>query len=324
MFPQPYSLYSPPEERRRVLSAGSISLALHALFVLFLLFGPPIFTDSGPRTDREVSKLHEAAHLVAPLKEFTQKEPTVGPITKEVNAEALRARPRIQQPPSLPVPPRPAYIPPPEAAPKQALLEPPKVDVPAAKLPPAGLPEAPPAPPPKIQPEEKPKLAFEKPSEASSGAPKGIGRLAPPKATLDEAMRSAARGLGQAGSAGSPGINVPPSPGQSLQIPQLLSDPLGVDFKPYLAQLLVAVRRNWLAVLPESARFGRGARVIALVAISRDGRVRKLVLDPPSGVAALDRAAVAGISASAPFQPLPAEFKGDEIRIQLSFLYNVK
>jgi outer membrane biosynthesis protein TonB len=48
------------------------------------------------------------------------------------------------------------------------------------------------------------------------------------------------------------------------------------------------------------------------------------VLDPPSGVVALDRAAVAGISASSPFPPLPPEFKGDEIRVQLSFLYNVK
>jgi outer membrane biosynthesis protein TonB len=38
---------------------------------------------------------------------------------------------------------------------------------------------------------------------------------------------------------------------------------------------------------------------------------------------ALDRAAVAGISASNPFPPLPAEFRGEQIRLQFTFLYNV-
>ena len=39
-----------------------------------------------------------------------------------------------------------------------------------------------------------------------------------------------------------------------------LSDPMGVDFKPYLIRILTAVRRNWFAVIPESARLGRAAR----------------------------------------------------------------
>jgi outer membrane biosynthesis protein TonB len=43
----------------------------------------------------------------------------------------------------------------------------------------------------------------------------------------------------------------------------------------------------------------------------------------PSGTEALDRAAVAGVSASNPFPPLPGEFKGDQIRVQLVFFYNV-
>ena len=37
---------------------------------------------------------------------------------------------------------------------------------------------------------------------------------------------------------------------------QLLSDPMGVDFKPYLIRVLATVKRNWFAVYPESARFG--------------------------------------------------------------------
>jgi len=34
-------------------------------------------------------------------------------------------------------------------------------------------------------------------------------------------------------------------------------------------------------------------------------------------------AALAGISASNPFPPLPAGFRGDQIRLQLSFFYNL-
>ena len=49
----------------------------------------------------------------------------------------------------------------------------------------------------------------------------------------------------------------------------------------------------------------------------------KLVISVPSGAQPLDRAAVAGISASNPFPPLPVEFKGEQIRLQFTFSYNM-
>jgi TonB family protein len=104
---------------------------------------------------------------------------------------------------------------------------------------------------------------------------------------------------------------------------QLLSDPTGVDFKPYLLQVLAAVRRNWMAVIPESAHMGRRGRVLIQFIIDRRGAVPKLVIAGASGTEAFDRAAVAGISASYPFPPLPADFKGDQIRLQLAFSYNI-
>jgi TonB family protein len=51
--------------------------------------------------------------------------------------------------------------------------------------------------------------------------------------------------------------------------------------------------------------------------------VPKLVIATTSGTEALDRAAVAGISASNPFPPLPDEFKGGQVRLQFTFRYNV-
>jgi TonB family protein len=104
---------------------------------------------------------------------------------------------------------------------------------------------------------------------------------------------------------------------------QLLSDAKGVDFKPYLIQILAAVRRNWLAIYPQSARMGRRGRVLIQFIVDRKGGVPKLVIADPSGTEAFDRAAVAGISASDPFPPLPADYKGDQIRLQLTFSYNM-
>lgn len=104
---------------------------------------------------------------------------------------------------------------------------------------------------------------------------------------------------------------------------ELLSNPMGVDFRPYLISVLAAVRRNWLAVIPESARLGRRGKVVIQFIINRDGYVPKLVIAIPSGSEALDRAAVAGISASNPFPPLPPEYPGNEIRLQLNFYYNM-
>jgi TonB family protein len=118
---------------------------------------------------------------------------------------------------------------------------------------------------------------------------------------------------------------VTPSPGNRGSTLELLSDPKGVDFRPYLIQVLAAVRRNWFAVIPESARLGMArGRVAIQFIIAKDGMVPKLVIGDSSGTPHLDRAAVAGISASVPFQPLPSEFAGDEVRLQLVFLYNIK
>ena len=105
---------------------------------------------------------------------------------------------------------------------------------------------------------------------------------------------------------------------------ELLSDPLGVDFKPYLIRILALVRQNWFAVIPESARLGNRGVVLLQFIVDRSGQVPKLVIATPSGSESLDRAAVAGISASVPFPPLPAEYKGQQIRLQFAIKYNVE
>jgi TonB family protein len=82
------------------------------------------------------------------------------------------------------------------------------------------------------------------------------------------------------------------------------------------------VRRNWFAVMPESANLGRRGRVAVQFAVAKNGTVTKVVFGTQSGADALDRAAVASISMSNPFPPLPNEFRGNVIRLQFTFMYN--
>jgi TonB family protein len=316
-------------ETQRRRRAWVASLLLHALGIAGLAslprgIGEPARTTGGLRL---------FTPLVEPPAELTQKAPNRGKIGKEFDLESLLARPRLFVPPAaLPaarIPPAPGGTP----VPPPSLPEPPKMESPLARFqpPPLGT-EALPQAPPQIQPQEKPKLAFETPG-LPTGLKAGTGKLAPPGSTVEEAVRAAMRrgpsgglvvGDLDAGSGGiGEGFNLPPLPARPRSSLELLSDPQGVDFRPYLIGILSTVRRNWLAVMPESARLGRRGKVQIQFAISRDGRVPKLVIALPSGTDALDRAAVAGVSASNPFPPLPPGFRGDQVRLQFTFLYNM-
>jgi TonB family protein len=129
-------------------------------------------------------------------------------------------------------------------------------------------------------------------------------------------------GGGAAGRAGGPGLDLPGASGLQANNMQLLSDPMGVDFKPYLAQVLASVKRYWMAIWPASARQGRSGKVVIQFSIDRFGTVPKLVIASGSGADALDLAAVEAISGCVPFPSLPKAYKPDLIKLQLNFAYN--
>jgi TonB family protein len=324
-------------DRARHRQAGLISFLVHVGAIAALLLMPRSWTEPV-----RAAIARQITPLVAPITEPTQTTPNQGPLSKEITAEALRPRPRIQIPPSPVSTTRPAAripLPPsPPPAPAPSLAEPPKIEVAAPGLgmtPPGLTAQVTPPPPPQIQPQDKPKLSFENP-DAGSGNAKGpgTGRLALPRNAVDEALHSMARGgaggglvvgdIGEPGVGGlGEGINMPPSPGRQASSLELLSDPGGVDFRPYLIKVLASVKRNWMAVMPESARLGRPGRVAIQFAIARNGSVPKLVIVSASGTDAFDRAAVAGVSASNPFPPLPTEYRGEQVKLQLNFAYNI-
>ena len=106
---------------------------------------------------------------------------------------------------------------------------------------------------------------------------------------------------------------------------QMLTPTEGVDFTTYLARVLASVKRNWYAVMPESARLGDRGKVALQFRIMRNGVVpdAEPVMVGSSGKDPLDRAAVSSIRASTPFEPLPPAFSGPYIELRFIFLYNV-
>jgi TonB family protein len=90
------------------------------------------------------------------------------------------------------------------------------------------------------------------------------------------------------------------------------------DFGPYIAELQRRIKRNWN---PPSD--SRSKRIVAIFTIGKDGRLLSVRLRAPSGVKLADDAALAAVRASAPFRPLPATFRNDEVDVEFTFDYSV-
>lgn len=141
--------------------------------------------------------------------------------------------------------------------------------------------------------------------------------------SIDEAARQAATHRQYAGDEGDLGLGQR-QPTAHVGPMEVLTDTQGVDFGPYLAQVLHIVKQNWYSIIPESAGpplFKRG-KVSIEFAIGKNGQVEGLHYMSGSGFVELDRAAYGGITASNPFPPLPREFGGQYLGLRFSFFYN--
>lgn len=299
------------------------SALFHVLLLIWLgtvKQGPP------PPPDEYKEPKRVVTHLIDPPTELTQRAPNKAPLSKELVAEAILPRPQIRKPAP---PPLPTPAPVKQPAKPQPPPEPPKIQIAEAEK--MQLPQAAPPPPPPV---EKPKLVFENvQTQAAPVAKANANPALAPQNAIQEAVRNIAR-TGPSGSQAvgdasaelentGPGLNLPPSAGRPRSSLELKSDPMGVDFKPYLVRVLATVRRNWFAIYPEAARLGQRGRVLVEFAVAPDGTITKVVFSQQSGSRPLDEAAVAALSASNRLPPLPADFKGNRVVLQFTFSYNM-
>jgi TonB family protein len=329
-----------PLSARHFVAMAIGSIAVHILVAVFFFSLPEVIPP--PRSIVIRSDLHKAVHIYLP-KEFepTQKAPNLSKVVRpELDVRSEVEAPQSQAPKYRPPQPAPGPVAPPVPVPAPPVIEPPKIQVATAQPPPAPPTIAPPpdpngsttqaAPPPASS---KPRIAFENVAPPKPVQVNGIPdpRLLMQRAAIDSRNQEAPRTTGGGGItvgdtgddlADLPRLSQTQSRGRMGSNLQLLSDSTGFDFKPYLMQVLASVRRNWMSVIPESVKMGRRGQVLIQFIIDRHGAVPKLVIATSSGTESFDRAAVAGVSMSNPFPPLPADFKGDQIRVQLAFSYN--
>jgi TonB family protein len=331
-----------PNGRSRTRQAAIGSVVLHLALITLLVYMP---SGTYERPTPEAQPHRVTPLVLPPPTELTQKAPNKGKITKEFDARQEAPRHALNAPPSPPPvapqprTPRPAAMPAPPAPKPAASLppmpEPPKLEPPKEQPKPEmpTVAQTSPQLPPQIQTVENPKLPLESMPPARPPVAPGRGRIPIPSTSVNDVMNDVIGGTSTAGGltigdqgalgSGYGSINQAPGNGVPGAAMQLLSDPGGADFIPYIRQILQTIKRNWLAVQPESVRMGRRGKVVVQFEILKNGVVNKVVFEEHSGADALDRAAVAGISASNPLPALPPEFRGERVVLRLNFMYNM-
>lgn len=91
-----------------------------------------------------------------------------------------------------------------------------------------------------------------------------------------------------------------------------------IDFNPYMKNLQKKIKQNW-----NPPKANRSKRVVVLFKLDKSGNLKKLKIFKTSGVKSADDAAIAAISRSIPFEPLPSRYHGKTVDIQFTFDYNV-
>ena len=145
-------------------------------------------------------------------------------------------------------------------------------------------------------------------SSAGSGKSAPAPSLAP---TGGSGTKLAKGGGGGTGGMGNPG------PGNPNGRPGIdaIREP---DFGPYMRELQRRIKMNW-----DPPKGNESKRVVLMFKIAKDGRLLSCNVFKSSGLPNADKAAINAVQASAPFKPLPPEFKGPSIDIQFTFDYNV-
>jgi len=301
------------------------TIAYHGALIAFLLLWPTLFPYRQPT--REEMELARQQLSFVYLPPSVDEVPAIPNSPNEPTSPQVRIDPRILR-----------QVAPPEAEP-QLLPGPAERERVVRELPNAPTPQlSTPAPDNTFKPaapeapREAAKLESPKPLPEDPGGLRLPG-TSPGKA-LEESIRGAARNRPPGGSVGLGGQSLPPPGGGGLGGGRGFLDggievltPLeGVDFSNYLARVLASVRRNWYAVMPESARLGDKGRVVLQFRILRNGSVPfpEPALMLSSSKESLDRAALSAIRASNPFEPLPQAFSGPHIELRFIFLYNLR
>ena len=151
----------------------------------------------------------------------------------------------------------------------------------------------------------------------SGGTPtsgSGSGAYAP-RPTLSPSAGGSSGQLSRGSSGGGTGNVGNPGGGGGAPGIDALREP---DFGPYMKELQRRIKLNW-----DPPKGNESKTVVLLFRIAKDGRLLTCRVHKSSGLPSADQAALKAVELTAPFRPLPADFKGQNIDIQFTFDYRV-
>ena len=322
-------------ERSRMREAFWISVVVHLMVVILLALSPKIFPmmrGGVVATPEDMMRNQQATFLDLPPD--MQKAPKVAPKTdvlSDKNRIAMSRHPSIDKktleelkragPPKMQAPPAQQQAR--NTPPQQQRQVAPQQQQPQQQQQAQGQQMAQAQP---SNPFENPKLPAPSEGTPTPKFPSTFGGSMSVGSSIEQAARAVASRRGGASYGGDSGSYGAGPGGSALKMGPLevLSDTQGVDFGPYLERVVQAVRMNWYAIIPEEARppLLKKGKVAIQFAIMPDGKVVGMQIYSPSGDTPLDRAAWGGITASAPFAPLPSQFKGPYLALRFRFYYN--
>jgi TonB family protein len=299
------------------------SIAFHILLFVALMFQSKLFPPHEP-TQAEMELAQRQMVVLLPPGTLESLKPSTRPVQP---APKVHVDPRVLREVAPPIASAPA------PAPERPMRELPNAPVPKPNdIPPDPQPSA---PTPKTE-APKPALRLEAPD-----TPQPQRGLILPKNSASRSLQDTIREAVKSPSAGGrSGAVIGPLPRSGGALGgggaqggggsygngyEILTPTEGVDFSDYMARVVAAVRRNWYAVMPESAQLGDRGRVALQFRIMKNGGVPdgEPVRLLGSGKEPLDRAAVSAIRSSNPFEPLPPAFSGPYIELRFYFLYNL-
>jgi outer membrane biosynthesis protein TonB len=289
-----------------------MSVIIHIALVIFLISIPKLFPPHVPTQEELDLARNELKNWVYLPPEVSKPMPP---------APRIHIDPRILNKVAPPVEKAPLAAPP--------VVQPRATEKPAPELPAAPTPHVAVKPPP-VQHAPAPAPSQIEPVKPQH-PPSNHFNFNLPNQSLHDQLQDAIQNRSGGPTYTAPGGGLPRGGGGGIRGPgmqpgvSILTPTEGVDFSTYIHRLIATVRRNWYAVMPESALMGEKGIVMITFHIQRDGTVPvpDPVLERTSGEEPLDGAAMSAIRTSSPFEPLPPQFKGPDIELRFIFFYNL-
>lgn len=152
-------------------------------------------------------------------------------------------------------------------------------------------------------------------AKSSIGGPVTSSGTYAPRPSLSPSSGGTGGQLSRGSSAGGTGNIGNPGGGGGAPGIDALREP---DFGPYMRELQRRIKLNW-----DPPKGNESKTVVLLFKIAKDGRLISCRVNRSSGLPSADQAALKAVELTAPFRPLPADFKGQSIDIQFTFDYRV-